>query len=284
MAIAEVKHQRPVRVVCVTSGKGGVGKTATSVNLALAGILRGQQVMLLDADLALANVDVALGLDARYNLAHVMDGGKSLEDIIVQGPMGLRIIPGSSGIKRMADLGSTERAGLIAAFGALQLPPDLLLIDSASGISDSVLSFAQASHDVVVVVCDEPTALTDAYALVKVLSREYGVYRFQVVCNRMSDPAQGRALYEKLAAVCDRFLEVSLGFLGSVPEDPYLIRSVQVQRAVVDAFPSSKSSLAFKRLHTELGRQTPPSAATGHMQFFLERMLGHGPAREVASA
>lgn len=272
---AESGQARPVKVICVTSGKGGVGKTNTTVNLALAAAKRGRKVMLLDADLGLANVCVLLGLDARHNLAHVMDGKKPLSEVIVEGPMGLRIVPGSSGIRRMAELSAPERAGMIAAFGSLTPQPDILFVDSASGISDTVLSFARASTEVVVVLCDEPTALTDAYAVIKVLSREYGVRRFQVVANRTLEPAQGRTLFSKLAAVCDRFLDVALGYLGSVPDDSCVARSVQMQRAVLDAFPSSKSAVAFRRIAEQLERTPMPVSTTGHLQFFLEQSLGN---------
>jgi len=163
---------------------------------------------------------------------------------------------------------------MIAAFGSLTPQPDLLFVDSASGISDTVLSFARASTEVVVVLCDEPTALTDAYAVVKVLSREYGVRRFQVVANRTLEPAQGRTLFSKLATVCDRFLDVALGYLGSVPDDPCVARSVQMQRAVLDAFPSSKSAVAFRRIAEQLERTPMPVSTTGHLQFFLEQSLG----------
>jgi len=274
MEYPESGRTRPVKVVCVTSGKGGVGKSNTTINLALAASKRGKQVMLLDADLGLANVCVLLGLDARHNLAHVMDGKKSLSEVIVEGPMGLQIVPGSSGIQRMADLSAPARAGMIAAFGSLSPQPDLLFVDSASGISDTVLSFARASTEVIVVLCDEPAALTDAYGVVKVLSREYGVRRFQIVANRTLEPAQGRALFSKLTTVCDRFLDVALGYLGSVPEDPYLTRSVQMQKAVLDAFPSSKSAVAFRRIAEQLERTPMPLSATGHLQFFLEQSLG----------
>jgi len=146
------------------------------------------------------------------------------------------------------------------------------------------LSFARASTEVVVVLCDEPTALTDAYAVIKVLSREYGVRRFQVVANRTLEPAQGRILFKKVTTVCDRFLDVALGYLGSVPDDQCVGRAVQMQRAVLDAFPSSKSAVAFRRIAEQLERTPMPLSATGHLQFFLEQSLGSPSPRGAVSA
>ena len=163
-----------VRVMAVTSGKGGVGKTNVSVNLAAAMINNGKDVMLLDADLGLANIDVLLGLNPTYNLAHVLNGSRSLEEVIVKGPGGLKIIPAASGIKNMANLSPAEHAGLIKAFSELSDRLDVLVVDTAAGISDSVISFTRACQEVIVVVCDEPASITDAYALIKVLSRDYG--------------------------------------------------------------------------------------------------------------
>ena len=150
----------PVRVIAVTSGKGGVGKTNISVNLAASLSLAGQRVMLMDADLGLANVDVLLGLEPHFDLQHVINGEKSLDEIIVEGPLGIHVVPASSGVERMAELTSVEHASLISAFSELEQPIDVLIVDTAAGIADGVVSFAKACQEVIVVVCDEPTSLT----------------------------------------------------------------------------------------------------------------------------
>ena len=267
-------HHRPVRVICVTSGKGGVGKTNISVNLALALSLQNQSVMLLDADLGLANVDVILGLHPLYNLSHVISQERTLEEIIVTGPNGIRIIPASSGVKRMAELTPEENAGLVGAFSELNDSVDIMLIDSAAGISDSVVTFSRASHDVIVVVCDEPASITDAYALIKLLSQDYDMDRFQILANRVATAQEGRELFNKLVRVSDRFLDVSLSFCGFIPEDPQLRKAVQAQRAVVEAFPSSRSAEAFHRLAAHIiGRWPIPRSASGYLQFFIERLI-----------
>lgn len=267
-------HHRPVRVICVTSGKGGVGKTNVTVNLAMALSLQNQSVMLLDADLGLANVDVILGLHPLYNLSHVISQERTLEEIILAGPNGIRIIPASSGVKRMAELSPEENAGLVGAFSDLNDSLDIMLIDSAAGISDSVVTFCRAAHEVVVVVCDEPASITDAYAMIKLLSQEYDVDRFHILANRVMTAQEGRDLFTKLVKVSDRFLDVTLNFFGSIPEDPQLRKAVQAQRAVVESFPGSRSAEAFHRLATQvIGRWPMPRTASGYLQFFIERLI-----------
>jgi flagellar biosynthesis protein FlhG len=272
--LARMNAGRPVKVVAVTGGKGGVGKTTVSTNLAVAIAAKGREVMLLDADLGLANVDVLLGLHARFHLGHVVNGDCSLEDVIVTGPHGLQIVPAASGIRRMANLSAAEHAGLIQAFSDLYHSVDVLVIDTAAGLHDSVMTFSQAAHHVLVVVCDEPASITDAYALIKVLSREHGVRRFQVLANQTRRSGEGQELFQKIQRVCDRFLNVSLEFAGSIPFDDHLRRAVQRQAAVVEAFPSSISSTALKNLAIKADKWAVPQGARGHLEFFVERMVG----------
>ncbi len=266
-------QQKPVKVIAVTSGKGGVGKTNVSVNLSVSLASKGHNVVLMDADLGLANVDVMLGLHAKHNISHVLDGEKSLDDILLTGPAGMRVIPATSGVKRMAELSPAENAGLIRAFGELQHPVDIMIVDVAAGISDSVISFSRAVHEVVVVVCDEPSSITDAYALVKVLSRDYGVERFHVLTNMVESDAHGRILFKKLSLVAERFLDVTLDYLGPVPFDNALRRAVQRQNAVCELEPSSPSSQAFRRMVSAVERWPIPERAGGYLEFFVERLL-----------
>ncbi len=263
----------PVRVIAVTSGKGGVGKTNVSVNLCVSLANSGKRVMLMDADLGLANVDVMLGLHPQYNLTHVLDGERTLEEILVEGPAGMKIVPASSGTKRLAELSTMEHAGVIRAFSELSHDIDTLVIDTAAGISDSVVSFTRAAQEVLVVVCDEPASITDAYALIKLLSREYGIQHFRVLANMAHSAQEGRELFNKISRVTDRYLDVTLEFMGAIPYDDYLRKAVRKQKAVVEAFPRSRSAMAFKTLAQKTERWPTPSAATGHLEFFVERLI-----------
>jgi len=265
---------KPVRVIAVTSGKGGVGKTNVSVNMALAMAALGRKVMVMDADLGLANIDVMLGLKPLYNLSHVIRGERTLEEVLIEGPGGVRIVPAASGVKLMAELNPMQHAGLIRAFSELSFDLDVLLVDTAAGISDSVISFSRAAQEVVVVVCDEPASLTDAYALMKVLNRDHGVQRFNVLSNMSHSAQEGREMFAKLVNVTDRYLDATLNYLGTVPYDEYLLKAVRKQRPVIDAFPRSRSALAFKNLAQKADKWPRPEAAAGHLEFFVERLIG----------
>jgi flagellar biosynthesis protein FlhG len=273
MAMRPASQARPVRVVAVTSGKGGVGKTNVSANLALALTGRGKEVMLMDADLGLANVDVLLGLHPLYNLSHVLAGERNINDIVLTGPGGLRIVPAASGIKTMAELSPAQHAGIIQVFSDLTISPDVLLIDTAAGLSDGVTAFTKAAHEVIVVLCDEPASITDAYAMIKVMSRDHGIQRFRVLANMTRTAQQGIDLYNKMVKVTNRFLDVTLDYMGCIPHDEYLLKSVQKQRAVVDAYPRSRSATAFKNIAQKVDKWPVPDIATGNMEFFVERLI-----------
>jgi flagellar biosynthesis protein FlhG len=264
---------RPVQVIAITGGKGGVGKTNISVNLAVALANQGRKVMLLDADLGLANIDVLLGLQPVYNLAHVINGDRSLEEIIVTGPAGIKIIPAASGVQAMARLSPAEHIGLVNAFSEISTTLDVLLIDTAAGISDSVISFTRAAQEVLVVVCDEPTSITNAYALIKVLSRGHHLQRFHILANMVHTAEEGRRLYDKLAKITGRLLDVTLNFLGVVPHDDYLRKAVKKQSAVVDCYPGSKSAMAFMHLARQTTRWSVRREPGGHLEFFVERLV-----------
>jgi flagellar biosynthesis protein FlhG len=266
-------HPRPIRVLAVTGGKGGVGKTNISVNLGVALAEMQHRVMLLDADLGLANIDVVLGLHPEYDLSHVLRGERDLDEILVTGPEGIQVVPGASGVREMASLSPAEHAGIIHAFSDLGGSLDTLLIDTAAGISDSVVSFSRAAQEVVVVVCDEPASITDAYALVKLLNRDFGISRFRVLANMVNSAQEARDLYGKLSRVTDRYLDVMLSFLGGIPFDDTLKKAVRGQRAVVQAFPRSRAAQAFRSLARKVESLPVPAGASGHLQFFVERLL-----------
>ncbi len=272
--LRNITRQSPVQVIAVTGGKGGVGKTNVSVNLALAMTGLGKQVMIMDADLGLANVDVMLGICPRYNLSHVLSGERRLEEVVVTGPKGLKIVPASSGIKGMAELSAAQHAMLVRAFSELSHNLDVLLVDTAAGISDSVISFTKASREVIVVICDEPASMTDAYALIKLLNREHDISRFHVLANMVKSKQEGRRLYENLARVTDRYLFVELNYMGSIPYDKLLRKAVRRQSAVVECFPESSASQQFKVLARQADKW-PVAESKGNVEFFIERLIHH---------
>ena len=278
--IRQMKSQHPVRVIAVTSGKGGVGKSNVTVNLAVTLAQGGESVMVMDADMGLANIDVLLGLSPGLNMSHVVTGECSLEETIIEGPAGIKIVPASSGVAAMSDLTPAQNAGVIRSFSELTLPVDTLLIDTAAGISDSVVSYIRAAREVIVVVCDEPASITDAYAMVKVMNRDYGVERFHVLANQALSVQQGRELFNKLARVSQKFLDVTLDYLGSVPYDDCLKKAVQKQKSVVEAFPRSPSALAFKQLAKKTQLWPAPTCMEGHLEFFIERLVSYSGQEE----
>lgn len=262
-----------VKVIAVTSGKGGVGKTHVSVNLAYQLARKGKRVLLLDADLGLANVDILLGLRPTRNLSHVLAGECELRDIVMTGPGGLSVIPAAAGIKRMAELGASEHASIVQAFSSLRDEYDVLVIDTAAGISDSVVSFSRASQHVLVVVNDEPTSLADAYGLIKVLNRDAGITRFKVLCNKVDSERQARSVYARLQEVADRFLDVVIEYAGLIPRDEFVQRALARQRVVCELFPATEAALAFKRLADVADQWEMPDGPRGQIEFFAESLV-----------
>lgn len=280
--IRKMKQIKPVRVIAIASGKGGVGKTNLSVNLGVAMAKIGRQVALLDADMGLANVDVLLGIRPQFNLSHVLTGEKSLADIMLEGPAGMKVIPASSGIQKMSDLSNVEQGAIIHAFSEMDDNLDVLIIDTAAGISPSVVNFARASQELIIVVCDEPTSLTDAYAFIKLLNRDYGVNHFHVLCNMVKSMQQGQALFNKLTKVTDSYLDVTLQFSGAIPYDEDLRKSVQKQNAVIEAYPNSKVSKAITDVARRIDNWPIKTKSDGYLEFFVERMIEYSIQEAVA--
>lgn len=265
--------RQAAKVIAVCSGKGGVGKTNVATNIAIALGALGKEVCLLDADVSLANIDVLLGLQPRFNLSHVVSGEVDLDTAILRGPRNVRIVPASSGSFDMTDLSPAAQAAIIQAFSGLSKQPEVLVVDTAAGISSGVARFVQASQHPIVVVRDEPASLTDAYALMKVFSQNYGVARFNIVTNQSLTATAGRKLFQKLEKVADSYLDVVLRHLGDVPNDRFLIKSVQEQRAVVDAYPLSPSGTAFIKIAKSIDKLPTRREPTGGIEFFFERLL-----------
>ncbi len=276
-----MKNVKPVRTIAVSGGKGGVGKTCVALNVALEMAKSGRSVLLMDADLGMANVDIMLNLKPRRDISHVIAGQSRLEDIIIQGPGGLHIVPAASGLGHMAQLSSLEQAALIRAFSHLEHSYDVLIVDTAAGIAPGVLSFSKAAQEIVVVVCDDPASLADAYALIKVLSQEHGVTGFQVLANMVKTADLGKALYSRLVDVTDLYLNVSLGYLGCVPMDENLRLAVKSRAAVTDKYPYSVSSLAFQQIAKRLTDLPERFGTSGYVEFFVEKALASQTAQRA---
>jgi flagellar biosynthesis protein FlhG len=268
-----MRKPHPVQVIAVSGGKGGVGKSNVAVNLGIALSQMGRRVVLLDADLGLGNIDVLLGITANRNIQDVISGECDLRDVLVNGPSGIKIVPASSGTQKMTQLSTLEHAGLINAFSELGDQIDVLIVDTAAGISEFVVSFLRASQELLLVVCDEPTSITDAYALIKLMNRDYGTNRFRILANQVRNEQEGRHLFEKLTRVTERFLDVALQYVGIVPYDEAVKKAVQRQKAVLDAYPRAKASLAIKALAEKVDNWPLPSSPRGHLEFFVERLV-----------
>ena len=266
-------HSKPVKVIAVTAGKGGVGKSNVSINLAIGLAQLNKNVMLLDADLGLANVDIMLGLQSKYNLSHVIQGVCPLSDIILPGPGGIRVIPAASGTEFMTQLSQIEHAGIIDSFNELTEDLDYMIIDTAAGISDTVLSFTRSSQELIVVVCDEPTSLTDAYALIKVMSKRYEWSHFHILANMVRNLKDGRELFNKLFKVSEQFLDVQLNYLGAIPFDEQVHLAIKKQKPVLMAYPDSPASERLRELAVDVSNWPFKPFLNGNTSFFLERLV-----------
>jgi flagellar biosynthesis protein FlhG len=263
----------PTRVLAITSGKGGVGKSTVSINLAIALATSGQRVSLLDADLGLANIDVMLGLTASRTLRHVLNGECSLNDIVLTGPAGVRIIPAASGVQHMSELSAAERMGIIDAFNELEDASDWLIVDTAAGIASNTLQFCEAAQEVLVVVCEDPASIADAYATIKVLHQRASRRRFRILVNRVRHDAVALSIFNRLLTTTDRFLDVSLELVGWIAYDPGIAEAVRRRAAVVTAYPTGPAATAFKKLAHAADRWARPQSASGRFEFFVEKLI-----------
>lgn len=262
----------PLRVIAVTSGKGGVGKTHVSANLAVLAAKAGRRVLLIDADLGLANADIVLGICPTRHLGHLLDGSATPGEVLTEGPHGVRVLGASSGVQELTQLTDEQKIRLVSAFDDAAEQFDLVLLDCGAGIGDNVLFFAGAAQEALLVVSPEPTSLSDAYATVKVLSQQAGVRSFAVVANQAAD-FQGRDVFRRLTQVTERFLPAKLTYLGHVPRDENLQRAVQVQQPVVDLYPRSPASRALQVLADTLLATPAPAALQGGVKLFWQQLL-----------
>ena len=269
------KKPRP-KVIAVTSGKGGVGKTNVVANVAVALSNLGRRALILDADLGLGNLDVLFGLVPPYTLEQVLLGEKTLSEVMVEGPCGVQIIPAGSGLEHLTALSREQKLSLLSEFDRLEQEMDVLLIDTSAGISSNVLYFSMVAEEIIVVASSEPTSLTDAYAVMKVLSKRYGEKSFRLLVNMVRNEQEARETFRKLSLVADRFLDISIDYIGFIPEDDYLRMAVAQQRAVVDVYPRARSSQGFTRLAQKILRWPVSTIPKGNVQFMWQRFLSDG--------
>ena len=268
-----------VPVVAITSGKGGVGKTNVVANLAAAVALRDKRVMLIDAALGLANLDLFLGVRPVYTLADFFAGLVALDEIIISNRNGILLLPGACGTQQATVLRQDQKIALLTELDALSHEVDLVLVDTGSGISDAVTYFATSAQEIVVVVTPEPSSMTDAYALVKVLASGHHEKRFYILANNVSDKTEARRLFDALSGAALRFLNASLDFFGWIPRDPQLIQAVARCQLIVTEASDAPSAKAFAVIADRLIEMTTaPVRIKGNVQFFFRRMIEGGRA------
>ena len=267
------KFYRPAKVIAITGGKGGIGKTSIAINLSIALAAMSQKVMLLDADLGLANVDLMLGLRTINNISDVLNEKCTLQDAILTGPKNIQIIPSGSGDMQMASISYTQIANLVNTVSEISAPPNYLLIDTAAGIAESVIGFAAAADEIFVIVCNEPASIADAYALIKVLNKQFSIHRFRVITNKIREIGESAEVFAKLTRVADKFLDISLTLVGSIPEDKFMSKSIRQAKALIIQYPYSASATAFYEIAKNIIKLPAQQLLNGNIQFFQKQLL-----------
>jgi flagellar biosynthesis protein FlhG len=265
------------RVIAVSSGKGGVGKTNVAVNLGLALARRGLRVALLDADLGTANVDIVLGLRPRYHLHHVVTGQRSMAEIVMEGPFGLRVVPGASGLPELVDLPEAQRQALLRSLLVLDGAVDLLLIDTNAGVGHNVIQFILAARELLLITTPEPTAITDAYALLKMLSNYDTRITARLVVNCVRSPSEGEFTARRLVSAARQFLGAELQVAGQLPFDRSVVQAVQMQSPLMQSHPRCPAALAIDRLAEHLWTEAPYQPPTSAVARFLNQVLSFRP-------
>lgn len=262
------RKRKPLRVIAVTSGKGGVGKSNLTANLAIVAARAGRRVLIIDADLGLANTEIILGVQPRHHIGELCDGIRTLSEVLTPAPHGISLLSAGA---RMNNMSNEQQLKLLTELEEMENRFDFVLIDSGAGLGDSVRFFVGAAQEAILVVSPEPTSLADAYAAVKTLSAQ--VNRFHVVVNPAADESTARGVFEKLTQVTGKFLKAEVSYLGFIPHDHNLKRAVMWQRPLVDLFPSSPASEAVRTLYHQLEERRPSAAPHGGLKFLWQQLL-----------
>lgn len=263
------------RVIAITSGKGGVGKTNIVANLGFALTQLGKKVLILDADLGLGNLDILLGLAPKHNLSHVISGAKTIPQITVDGPGNMKILPASSGIQELTQLTKPQQINILTELDQLADSIDIILIDTAAGISSNVMYFTTAAQEIMVVVSPEPTSITDAYALMKVLSLKYSETHFRLLVNLARTVSEADDVFRQLNLVAERFLNISIEYVGYVMFDENVTKSVKRQKLVCEMYPDSGGSRCFKALAETIGESPSLNLPDSDTNFFWDQLLNN---------
>ncbi len=267
-----------VRVISVTSGKGGVGKSNVVVNLAVALANEGKRVLVFDADLGLGNIDVLLGLRPTHNLNDVFSGKMRLSEILIEGPSGIRLVPAGSGLQKYTTLNRDDRLRLMDELESLEEDFDILIIDTESGISENVTFFNVAAQEILLLVSPDPTSIADVYALTKLLATRYEERHFKVLVNMARDTHDGLQVFKKLSSVVNRFLDVSLDYVGCVVRDERLAEAVRRQKSVIELYPLAAATHCFTTLARHLVLHPVAGRLRGNIQFLFRRSFEPAPA------
>jgi flagellar biosynthesis protein FlhG len=262
----------PAQVIGIASGKGGVGKTTVSVNLAVALAATGKRVMLFDADLSLDNAQIALGCRAPYNMSHFLSGEKRLDEIVVTSRQGVKLVPGASGLQEMAALNELQMARIVQEFSTLEDQIDYLIVDMAAGISPMVMTLLSACSRRFVVVQDDPSSIADAYGTIKVMLQDYQLDEIYLIPNAVQSETEGQQLFDRINRVCARFLERTVQYLGSVERDDQILQALKKFQSVLEYAPSSAGARDFRRLAERTEQLPKLDQLTGGVQFFVERL------------
>ena len=271
----------PLKVFALTSGKGGVGKTNVCANLAVLAAKAGKRVLVIDADLGLANIEIIFGLKPRYHLGDLLENQRTIEEVLVKGPHGISLLPAGSGIQSLTHLTDQQKMQFVAALDPLEDLFDVVFIDSGAGIGENVLFFVGAAQEAILVVSPEPTSLVDAYATVKVLSQQAGVRNFSVVVNPVVDELPARGIFQKLTAVSSRFLTAQIRHLGFIPRDENFHRAIMAQRAIVDMFPQSPASRALASISERLFANAAQPKLESGLKVMWQRLLRESGAPAI---
>lgn len=272
------------QIISIASGKGGAGKTVVAANLSVALQQMGKRVVLLDADLGMANAHIAMGTPCAYHLGHFLRGEKTLHEIMVTTPSGVRLVPGASGVPAMASISQRQAFSIVQAFSTLEEDIDYLIVDLAAGIAPSTLAFLTATPRRFVVVRDDPLSIADAFAMIKVLLEDCGLNEICLLANGVASQQEGQLLFQRINQMCAQLASPSIGYAGTIVQDVNILMALKKGRAVLEFAPTSVGARDFCAVAQTTDALPPISCASGTLEFFIERLVGKRDANPLATS